>query len=63
MRLLIATPLYPPDLGGPATYTRLLETGLEGQGFEAPIIVKFGDVRTSPKVVRHVQYFRRNTRA
>jgi glycosyltransferase involved in cell wall biosynthesis len=57
MRLLIATPLYPPDLGGPATYTRLLETGLEGQGFEAPIIVKFGDVRTSPKVVRHVQYF------
>jgi glycosyltransferase involved in cell wall biosynthesis len=57
MRLLIATPLYPPDLGGPATYTKLLEQGLESQGFEAPIIVKFGDVRHYSKIIRHVMYF------
>ncbi|MDB4992523.1 MAG: putative glycosyltransferase, partial [Parcubacteria group bacterium] len=53
MRLLIATPLYPPDLGGPATYTQLLEAG-----FPEPVtVVKFGDVRKYPKIVRHFMYF------
>lgn len=53
MRLLIATPLYPPDLGGPATYARLLETGMP---FPV-VVVKFGDVRWYPKVLRHIAYF------
>jgi glycosyltransferase involved in cell wall biosynthesis len=53
MRLLIATPLYPPDLGGPATYSKLLE-----DDFPYPVtIVKFSDVRRYPKVVRHTAYF------
>lgn len=53
MRLLIATPLYPPDLGGPATYAKLLE-----DDFAYPVtVVKFSDVRQYPKLIRHVCYF------
>lgn len=53
MRLLIATPLYPPDLGGPATYAKLLE-----DDFPYPVtVVKFSDVRKYPKLIRHICYF------
>lgn len=62
MRLVIATPLYPPDIGGPATYAKLLENGLPEKGIEIEL-VKFTDVRYLPKVVRHVAYFFRVRRA
>ncbi len=54
-RVLIATPLYPPDAGGPATYARLLETELPQKGI-AVTVVRFGDVRHMPKVFRHIAY-------
>lgn len=53
--LLIATPLYPPELGGPATYAKILEDELPSQEI-AVTLVKFADVRMLPKVVRHVAY-------
>lgn len=56
MRLLIATPLYPPESGGPATYAKALEDGLPSRGVEVTLI-KFGDVREKPKLIRHVSYF------
>ena len=62
MKIVIATPLYPPDPGGPATYSRLLEEGLPTLGIEVAI-VKFGDVRRLPKIVRHLAYFSRVRRA
>lgn len=55
MKLLIATPLYPPDSGGPATYSRELEQGLPARGIEV-ILVKFTDVRRLPKIIRHIVY-------
>lgn len=55
-RLLVATPLYPPDLGGPATYAFLLEQQLPSRGI-AVELVKFGSVRHLPKLVRHIAYF------
>lgn len=55
-RLLVATPLYPPDPGGPATYARILETMLPEQGTVVEV-VKFGNVRHLPKLFRHVMYF------
>ena len=55
MRLLIATPLYPPDPGGPATYAKLLEECLPGQGV-AVSLAKFGEVRAHPKGMRHLIY-------
>jgi len=56
MKLVVATPLYPPEPGGPATYAKLLEEGLPAEGIEVRV-VKFGEVRTYPKVVRHLVYF------
>ncbi len=62
MRLVLATPLYPPDPGGPATYAALMERGLAAQGIEVAL-VKFGDVRGFPRLVRHAAYFFRLLRA
>lgn len=57
MRIVIATPLYPPDIGGPATYARILEEELPKRDIEV-ILVKFGDVRRLPKLIRHIAYYR-----
>lgn len=56
MRLCIATPLYPPELGGPATYARALEVGLSARYGVEVTVVKFQDVRRFPKVIRHLMY-------
>ena len=55
MKVLIATGLYPPEIGGPATYALLLEEELPKRGFEI-IVVPFGWVRHYPKIVRHFVY-------
>ncbi len=55
MRVLIATPLYPPDIGGPATYTKFLERHLPLQGINFDV-VSFHTVRSYPKIVRHILY-------
>lgn len=62
MKLLVATPLYPPEPGGPATYAKLLFEGLPAKDIEVSL-VKFGDVRNLPKVIRHIAYFWRVYRA
>ncbi|HUY05359.1 MAG TPA: glycosyltransferase family 4 protein [Candidatus Paceibacterota bacterium] len=61
-RIVLATPLYPPDIGGPATYAKLLAEGLPERGIEVEL-VKFGDVRHLPKGVRHIAYSWRILRA
>jgi len=61
-RLLIATPLYPPDPGGPATYAHILATNLPEQGIVVEV-VSFGAVRHLPKIIRHVAYFLRLLKA
>jgi len=68
MKLLIATPLYPPEIGGPATYAKLLFEGLPKMGrSDLPNIevelVKFSEVRHLPKLIRHYAYYRRVLRA
>jgi glycosyltransferase involved in cell wall biosynthesis len=62
MKLVVATPLYPPEVGGPATYAKLLEEGLPERGIEVAL-VKFSDVRGLPKLVRHYAYYRRVLKA
>ena len=60
MKLVIATPLYPPEPGGPATYARTLEEELPkraGEKWEVEV-VKFADVRALPKLRRHLAYAR-----
>jgi glycosyltransferase involved in cell wall biosynthesis len=56
MRLVIATPLYPPEPGGPATYAKILEDEFPSRGVEVRV-VKFSEVRKLPKLVRHIAYY------
>ncbi len=56
MRVLIATGLYPPEVGGPATYSKILETELPKRGI-AVLVVPFSRVRHLPKIIRHARYF------
>lgn len=56
MRIVVATPLYPPEPGGPATYAKLLEEGLPERGIEMSLIT-FGAVKHLPKGIRHLAYF------
>jgi len=55
MKLLIATPLYPPEIGGPATYSKTLENELPKRDIEVRVI-QFATVRRFPKVLRHIAY-------
>ena len=57
MRLLVAAPLYPPELGGPATYARLLEAELPKEGIEVEVL-PFARVRGYPKLIRHLVYLK-----
>ena len=57
MRLLIATPLYPPETGGPATYSRLLEGELPKRDVEV-VVLKWSEIAYLPKLRRHFAYFR-----
>lgn len=56
MRIIIATGIYPPDIGGPATYSHLLNSMLPMHGVEVDIL-SFGEVRHLPKGLRHFIYF------
>lgn len=55
MKVLIATGLYPPEIGGPATYALLLEDELPKKEVTVTI-VPFGWVRHYPKIIRHIVY-------
>lgn len=54
--VLIATGIFPPDIGGPATYSKLLLDELPKRGFNITI-VSFGEVIRLPKFIRHIVYF------
>lgn len=56
MHILIATGLYPPESGGPATYTRILEELLPKKGVQVTV-VPFSTVRAYPRGIRHILYF------
>ena len=56
INILICTGIYPPDIGGPATYSKLLFDELPKRGVGVKVL-SFGAVRHLPKVVRHFVYF------
>ena len=62
MKLVIATPLYPPEIGGPATYAKELNERFMASGTDVAL-VKFSDVLRHPKFLRHIVYFWRVCRA
>jgi glycosyltransferase involved in cell wall biosynthesis len=55
MKVLIATGLYPPDVGGPATYSKLLAEQLPHHGIEV-VVLTFGTVRHLLPGIRHVMF-------
>lgn len=55
-RIVIATGIFPPQMGGPATYSKLLADKLPLNGFLVHV-VNFGEVILLPKVLRHAVYF------
>jgi len=52
MRILVVTPLTPPDPGGPSYYSVALKEALEGRGDEVDLIA-FKEVRKYPSMIRH----------
>lgn len=62
MKILIATGIFAPDIGGPATYSKLLADELPHRGIDVSVL-SFRSVRHLPKVVRHVAYFLKALRA
>ncbi len=54
--VFVATGLYPPDSGGPATHTRMMEEFLPAENMVVSVL-PFSAVRHLPKIVRHVAYF------
>lgn len=55
VKLLVATPLYPPDSGGPATHAALMAEKLPAHDFEVTV-VSFGAFRQYPMGVRHALF-------
>ncbi|MEK7143320.1 MAG: glycosyltransferase family 4 protein [Patescibacteria group bacterium] len=55
MKILIATGIYPPDVGGPATYSKFLYEELPRHGIPVEVL-SFGSVRHLPKIIRHIVY-------
>ncbi|TSD03897.1 MAG: hypothetical protein Greene071436_233 [Parcubacteria group bacterium Greene0714_36] len=55
-RIVVATGLFPPEIGGPATYTTLLTETLPQRGVGLRVI-PFRSVRHLPKLLRHGAYF------
>ncbi|MBP6924266.1 MAG: glycosyltransferase family 4 protein [Candidatus Pacebacteria bacterium] len=58
MKVLIATGLYPPEIGGPATYTVLLEKELPKLGYSVDVVA-FTRSTKFPRVIRHIHFFLR----
>lgn len=55
MRIIIATGIFPPEVGGPALYAKGVKEALEAEGHEAPAIL-FGGLRKYPSGLRHLLY-------
>ncbi|MEK7121829.1 MAG: glycosyltransferase family 4 protein, partial [Patescibacteria group bacterium] len=58
-KLLLATGIYPPDIGGPATYAVLLKKELPKKGIDVEIVTygPAGISRSIPKGLRHFIFF------
>lgn len=62
MKIVIATPFFPPERGVLGQYAEGLEQALKSQGVEVSVVV-FSKVRHLPPIVRHIAYAARLLRA
>ncbi len=54
-KVLVAAGLYPPDIGGPATYAKMIEERLPQHDISVTTLA-FGQVRHLSKIFRHLTY-------
>ena len=54
-RILICTGIFPPDIGGPATYSKILLDELPKRGINVKVL-SFGSVLHLPNFIRHLIY-------
>ncbi|MDO8619893.1 MAG: glycosyltransferase family 4 protein [bacterium] len=65
MKILIATGIYPPDIGGPAQYARGVEEAWKKEGHQVKVLAFSAVCRTGvlnwklPTGIRHLYYFLR----
>jgi glycosyltransferase involved in cell wall biosynthesis len=62
MRIVIATPFYPPERGVLGTYAEGIQNALEKAGHDVDVVA-FGSVRGFPPLIRHGAYALRVYRA
>ncbi len=55
-RVLIATGIFPPESGGPATYSKILLDELPKENFGVRVL-SFSSFKRYPKILRHILYF------
>ena len=55
MRVLLAAGVFPPELGGPATYAKIISEELRKRGTSVDVL-PFRDARRFPKIIRHIAY-------
>jgi len=55
MKILVATGIFPPEIGGPSTYASLLVEELPKRGIQVDVL-PFRTVRKYPRVFRHMVY-------
>lgn len=56
MKIIIATPLYPPQVGGPAKYAQALEEAFAQQGADVRTVAYSALERVAPMGLRHAFY-------
>jgi hypothetical protein len=55
MRIVIATGIFPPEVGGPAFYSKNLFDSLTAAGHDARVVL-YGNLKTLPSGIRHLLY-------
>jgi glycosyltransferase involved in cell wall biosynthesis len=55
MKVVIASGIYPPEVGGPAPYAKGVKESLEKNSHEAPLVI-FSPFRKYPSGIRHLLY-------
>ncbi len=55
MKIVIATGIFPPEIGGPAFYSKNLSEALINQGHDVRVVL-YGSLKTLPSGLRHLLY-------